>query len=155
MRQSSRWMAAILIIAGLALPGCTKTAGETANDESGPARVVSVGSTGAKRLTLTQQAADRLAIQTVTVRGSRATPPGGGKSAIRKVIPYEAVLYDVNGTTWVYTMPEPLTFVRGRVAVDYIEGDLAVLSSGPPSGTAIVTAGAAELYGTELGVGEE
>jgi hypothetical protein len=110
--------------------------------------------TGVKRLTLTQQAADRLAIQTVTVRESKVTLPRGGKSATRKVIPYAAVLYDVNGDTWVYTMPEPLTFVRHRVAIDYIEGDRAVLSDGPPSGTAIVTVGGAELYGTEFGVGE-
>jgi hypothetical protein len=148
-------MAAILITAGLALPGCTRAARGTASDESDPARAVSMGDTGVKRLTLTQQAADRLAIQTIPVRESKVTPPRSGKSATRKVIPYEAVLYDVNGTTWVYIMPEPLTFVRNRVAIDYVEGDLAVLLSGPPSGTAIVTAGVAELYGTELGVGEE
>jgi hypothetical protein len=28
-------------------------------------------------------------------------------------------------------------------------------SSGPPPGTAVVTVGAAELFGTEYGVGEE
>jgi hypothetical protein len=155
MRHSSRWMAAILITAGLALAGCTKSAENTANDESGAVRVVDMGGTGVKRLTLTQQAASRLGIQTVTIRESNVTPPRGGKSATRKVIPYAAVLYDVNGNTWVYTMPERLTFVRDRVAIDYIEGDLAVLLSGPPSGTAIVTAGADELYGTEFGVGEE
>jgi hypothetical protein len=148
-------MAAILITAGLALAGCTKSAENTANDESGAVRVVDMGGTGVKRLTLTQQAASRLGIQTVTIRESNVTPPRGGKSATRKVIPYAAVLYDVNGNTWVYTMPERLTFVRDRVAIDYIEGDLAVLLSGPPSGTAIVTAGADELYGTEFGVGEE
>jgi hypothetical protein len=148
-------MAAILITAGLALAGCTKSAENTANDESGAVRVVDMGGTGVKRLTLTQQAASRLGIQTVTIRESNVTPPRGGKSATRKVIPYAAVLYDVNGNTWVYTMPERLTFVRDRVDIDYIEGDLAVLLSGPPSGTAIVTAGADELYGTEFGVGEE
>ena len=155
MRHSSRWIVAILITAGLALPGCMKSAEDTDDNESGVVRVVNMDGTGVKRLTLTQQAADRLGIQTVTVRESKITPPGGGKSATRKVIPYTAVLYDVRGNTWVYTMPEQLTFVRDRVAIDYIEGGLAVLLSGPPSGTAIVTAGAPELYGTEFGVGEE
>jgi hypothetical protein len=154
MRQSSQWIAAILITAVLGLSGCTQSSEATPSDESGPARVVSMDGTGVKRLTLTQQAADRLAIQTVTARESKVTLPRGGKSATRKVIPYAAVLYDVNGDTWVYTMPEPLTFVRHRVAIDYIEGDRAVLSDGPPSGTAIVTVGGAELYGTEFGVGE-
>jgi hypothetical protein len=59
----------------------------------------------------------------------------------------------VNGQAWVYTMPQPLTYVRHRVTVDYVEGDRAVLSDGPPPGTAIVTDGVAELYGIELGVG--
>jgi hypothetical protein len=147
-------MVAILITAGLALPGCIESAEDTDADESGVVRVVNMGA-GVKQLTLTQQAADRLGIQTITVRESKITPPGGGKSATRKVIPYAAVLYDVRGNTWVYAMPKQLTFVRDRIAIDYIEGDLAVLLSGPPSGTAIVTAGAPELYGTEFGVGEE
>lgn len=35
-----------------------------------------------------------------------------------------------------------------------IDGDLAVLSHVPPAGTQIVTVGAAELFGTEFGVGK-
>ena len=41
----------------------------------------------------------------------------------------------------------------GRVAGADIDGDVAVLSSGPPVGTRIVTVGVAELFGTEFGVG--
>ena len=36
---------------------------------------------------------------------------------------------------------------------DSIQGDLAVLAAGPPVGATVVTAGAAELFGTEFGVG--
>ncbi|HEX6306474.1 MAG TPA: hypothetical protein VFZ76_19900 [Anaerolineales bacterium] len=75
-----------------------------------------------------------------------------GNGALRKVVPYAAVLYGVNGETWVYTNPEPLVFVRSPITIDYIEGDLAVLSEGPEVGTAVVTLGAAELFGTETGV---
>jgi hypothetical protein len=50
-------------------------------------------------------------------------------------------------------MPRPLTYVRQRVSVDYVDRDLAVLTAGPAVGTAIVTEGVAELYGTEIGVG--
>lgn len=75
-----------------------------------------------------------------------------GNGAPRKVVPYAAVLYGVNGETWVYTNPEPLVFVRSPITIDYIEGDLAVLSEGPEVGTAVVTLGAAELFGTETGV---
>jgi biotin carboxyl carrier protein len=77
-----------------------------------------------------------------------------GSGAQQKVIPYASVIYDLNGDTWAYTNPAPLTFVRGHIAVDYIDGDLAVLSDGPAAGTVVVTAGAAELYGTETGIGK-
>jgi hypothetical protein len=33
-------------------------------------------------------------------------------------------------------------------------GESAVLDQGPPTGTRVVTAGAAELFGTEFGVGK-
>ena len=70
-----------------------------------------------------------------------------------EVVPYSAVIYDATGKTWAYTNPEPLTFVRHAIDVEYIEGDLAVLKDGPAVGTAVVTAGAAELLGVEQGVG--
>ncbi len=74
------------------------------------------------------------------------------QDALHKVIPYAAVLYGVHGETWVYSNPEPLIFVRQPIVIDYIEGDLAYLSEGPQVGTAVVTVGAAELFGTETGV---
>ncbi len=77
-----------------------------------------------------------------------------GSGTLRKVIPYASVLYKAGGDTWVYTNPEPLVFVRHRISINYIDGDLAVLSDGPPSGTAVVTTGAAELFGLEFGVGK-
>jgi hypothetical protein len=83
----------------------------------------------------------------------RVRLPLSGKGEKRKVVPYSAVLYDVHGETWVYTNPEPLVFVRHKVDVDYIEGDVAVLEDGPRSGTAVVTVGASLLLGTELGFG--
>jgi hypothetical protein len=64
------------------------------------------------------------------------------------------VLYDENGDTWTFTSPEPLTFVRQRIDIDRIAGDRVVLLEGPPPGTTVVTVGAAELLGAELGVGE-
>jgi hypothetical protein len=71
----------------------------------------------------------------------------------QKVVPYSSVIYDLNGDTWTYTSPENLTFIRHSISIDYIEGDVAVLTDGPPTGTAIVIVGGAELFGTEYGVG--
>jgi biotin carboxyl carrier protein len=85
---------------------------------------------------------------------TRVELPLIGAGLHRSVIPYQAVLYDLNGKSWVYTNPEPFVFVRAAVEIDYVEGDLAVLTSGPSVGSAIVTTGAAELQGAEFGVGE-
>lgn len=72
----------------------------------------------------------------------------------RQSVPYQAVLYDDEGATWVYTSSEALVFVRARVKVDYVEGDLAILAESPPAGTRVVTVGLTELYGAEFGVDE-
>jgi RND family efflux transporter MFP subunit len=69
------------------------------------------------------------------------------------VVPYGAVLYDIDGGTWVYEASSPQVFVRRRVELARVVQDLAVLRRGPPEGTPVVTVGAAELFGTEFGVG--
>ncbi len=70
-------------------------------------------------------------------------------------IPYGAVLYDPEGDTWAFVNVSALTFVRAPIDVDHIDGDVAFLSGGPPAGTKVVKVGAAELYGAEIGVGDE
>jgi RND family efflux transporter MFP subunit len=69
-------------------------------------------------------------------------------------IPNASVLYDIYGGTWVYTELGEDRYQRARVVVDYTQGDIAVLASGPEVGTAIVVDGAAELFGTEFGTGK-
>ena len=67
----------------------------------------------------------------------------------RKVIPYSAVFYDTHGNTWTYTNPELLVFVRQAIDIEHIQGDLAILQQGSAVDGAVVTAGAAELWGIE------
>jgi len=74
--------------------------------------------------------------------------------AQRLVIPVAALIYDVNGQTWVYISPEPLQFLRFPIIVDYIKDGMVVLLEGPPSGTEVATVGVAELYGADTGVGK-
>jgi multidrug efflux pump subunit AcrA (membrane-fusion protein) len=76
-----------------------------------------------------------------------------GSAALKPVVPYSAVVYGANGDAYVYTTTEPLVYVRQRVVIESIEKDKAILTEGPPSGTQVVTAGAAELFGAETGVG--
>jgi hypothetical protein len=83
----------------------------------------------------------------------RVETPLAGSGGLRKVVPHSSLIYGAHGKTWVYTSPEPLTYIRHPVVVDYVEDDLAVLSDGPPADTEVVSVGAAEVYGTEFEVG--
>ncbi len=79
-------------------------------------------------------------------------PTSRGKTK-RQIVPYSALIYDPKGHTWVYTSPQPRTFTRHKVVVEYIQGDEAVLKDGPAAGTVVASVGVAELYGTEFKVG--
>lgn len=70
------------------------------------------------------------------------------------VIPEGALLYDHHGDAWVYEQTAPHVFVRRRVDVQDIVAGQAQLARGPGTGAAIVTTGAAELFGVEFGAGK-
>jgi RND family efflux transporter MFP subunit len=69
------------------------------------------------------------------------------------VVPDAAVLYDIHGATWVYEDLGGNTYVRRRVEIGRHAGDRAVVRRGIAAGVKVVTAGAAELFGTEFGAG--
>jgi hypothetical protein len=150
MMRINRWIVVLLITAGMLLSACGEKPAETAaTGEEGPVKVEHLDGAEPTRLTLTADAAERLDIQTATVSDA------GAKGAQQIVIPYAAILYDTQGDTWVYTNPTPLTFVRTPITVDHIEGGQAFLSAGPATGSAVVTVGAEELYGSETEFEEE
>ena len=70
------------------------------------------------------------------------------------VVPYSSILYDMYGGTWVYENTEPRKYVRRRIEMLYVLEELAILSRGPAVRAKVVSAGAAELFGTEFGVGK-
>lgn len=144
MKYSNRRIVGIVIAVGLLISACGAGVAETTTEE-GPAQVEHLNGAEPTRITLTEDAAKRLDIQTVAVRGD------GGQI----VIPYAAILYDTEGNTWVYTNSEPLIFVRSPITVDHIKGDEAFLSAGPASGSTVVTVGATELFGSESEFEEE
>ena len=125
------------------LAGCAPVTPDESTGES-PVKVEKGdAATDLGRLTLTPEAAKRLGIETTSVSEAN------GQAAV----PYAAVLYDPQGATWTYTSPSELVFIRSAIDVASIEGDRALLTSGPPVGTKVVTVGVAELYGAETGVG--
>ena len=146
MQHSKRLMFLIvLIVAGLQLAACNK---QEAKPHAKPAHTETVDGSEYNRVILTEKAAERLDIQTEAIREEEVD------GSQRQVMPYAALVYGLNGETWAYTNPEPLTYARQPVSVDYIDQDLAILLEGPPSGTEVVTVGVAELYGIDTGVGK-
>jgi hypothetical protein len=112
------------------------------------ATVEQIQGTETARITLTQDAAKRIGLQT---RPVLATPVAGKQTL---VIPYAAIFYDPSGATWAYVATQPLVFVREAITVTAITGDIATLSAGPAVNAQVVTVGLAQLYGTEVGVQE-
>jgi hypothetical protein len=147
MRDTQQWMVVVLIIAGLQLSACEQASSTHLTEH--PARVEHIDGTELSRVTLTEKAIQRLDLKTDQVREAKLD----GLASKRRVVPYSSLIYDPNGQTWVYTSPEPRTFVRQQVEVDFIKGDLAVLKKGPPTGTVLASVGVAELYGAEFEVG--
>ena len=141
-----RWLLVVPAALAVLFLGLELTENETSEDaaagESEPAHVEAISGRDVSRVTLSQSAAERLGLETTPIR-SRAG---------RKIAPYSAILYDEHGKTWVYTSPARLTFVRAEVEIAAIRRDEAILSSGPPVGTEVVSVAAAEVYGTEFEV---
>lgn len=140
-------VAGLVIGAAAILAGCaTATPAETP-----PALIKPVAGSQIPQLQLTERAVQRLGIVTQPVQPSATA----GQPA-REAIPYSAVVYDHDGSTWTYVSTAADTYQRKPITVTEIDGAVAVLSAGPPAGTQVVTVGAAELLGTEYNIsGEE
>ena len=144
MKRSNLLISMLLIVAALQLSACAPKA--PAIEKISPSVVETIEGSDLKRVILTEKATERLNIQMGSIHDEQVN---GVK---RSVVPYAAIIYDLEGKTWLYTSPAPLTFVREPITIDFIEGDIAVLMNGPSSGTEVVIVGVPELYGTETGV---
>ncbi len=66
-------------------------------------------------------------------------------------LPWSAVIHDIYGGQWVYEQVDERKFVRRRVEIGWIDGDWAAAVRGARPDMKVVTAGVAELAGTEFG----
>ena len=140
-------MAGLVIGAAAILAGCAAATPA----ETPPALIKPVAGSQIPELQLTQRAVQRLGIVTQPVQ----SPATAGQQA-REVIPYSAVVYDHDGSTWTYVNTAARTYEREPITVTGIDGQVALLSAGPAAGTPVVTVGAEELLGTEYNIsGEE
>lgn len=142
----------------LALAGCGSATGAAG---PAPATLKPVAGSRVQQVQLSAAAVHRLGIQTQPVRPAGGASPGhagvrAARASAGAVIPYSAVVYDTDGSTWTYVNTSGRTFVRDRITVAAIEGRSAMLSTGPAVGARVVTVGAPELLGAEYDIsGEE
>lgn len=143
-----------------------KQAGEkTAMKRNAPATLSPIANSKLQRVTLTAKAAERVGVKTATLAESQMQAPRKLVSQVSTVpavtsatqlsrsVPYSSLLYDLDGSTWVYTVVAPLAYERKQVKVEFIIGDRVAISDGPAVGTTIVTTGAVEIFGAETRVG--
>lgn len=128
-----------LLVVGASLSSCSEVE-QAAGGGYQPARLDPVEGTDVKRVTFTEEAVERTGLRTATVR----------RSGRHLVVPYAAVIYNGRGRSFVYTRQAPRTFLRRAVAIDRIDRDRVLLSRGPSPGSAVVSVGATQVYGTEL-----
>ena len=134
------WTALLVGLVPPLLCGCRGA--ESVAEPYEPASVATLAGVEVKQVTLTQEAARRVALQTVPTR----------RSGQHVVVPYASLIYDGQGATWVYATTAPLTFLRASVVVDRIDNDDVLLTRGPAVGVSVVTVGVAEVWGAELDI---
>jgi hypothetical protein len=121
------------------LAGCAEVEVEEATGYE-PAKLEAVAGSDFKRVTFTEEGIRRVDLRTEAVRRV------GGRLAV----PHSSVLYGPDGATYVYVATGERSFLRGQVTVDRVDGRWALVSRGPAVGSAVVTTGAAQVYGAEL-----
>ena len=147
MRNRTLWMIVGLLIASLALSACgSQGSASAAAPKEAPYTLAKIDGSDFNLVTLTEKAAQRLELATSKVSEVQVA------GANRLVVPYAALIYGLHGESWVYVSPQPLSFHRAVVTVDYIEGNNVILLEGPAAGTEIATVAVAELYGVDTGV---
>lgn len=137
MKRIHSFLSLLIMVTVLGLVACGPKAAAT-TEKINPSTLEDIDGSELKRVILTEKAAERIGVETVPASDS--------------AVPYAAVIYDIEGNTWVYTNPAPLTFVRAPIVIDRIEGDQAFLAEGLATDDPIVTIGVIEIYGAETGV---
>jgi hypothetical protein len=137
-KPSRRLAAGLAVLAsGLVLGACSEV--ESNLRENQPYTVEGPEDADIKRVKMEDATAALLPVELASVRRE------GG----RKVVPHNAVIYNPDGGSFVYTKPKAETYIRAPIDIVRVTGNDAVLSKGPPAGTKIVTTGSAELLATE------
>ena len=147
MKRVQFFLLIALLLGSLQLSACSPKQEPAA--EIAPVHVEHLSGEQPTRITLTPDAIRRLDLQT---DGLQVENVNGVEKTI---VPYSSVVYDTEGKTWVYTSPQAGTYLRTPIQVVSIDSDDVTIAGGLPDGTAIVTVGAEELFGSETEFEEE
>jgi hypothetical protein len=128
-----------------AVAACETTA--AAQEAVPPAVVEAVPGSDVKTVRLTDEAAAAVGIATAPV--TKASVPG------QLTMPYAAVIYYLDGTTWAYRLESKNLYRRVPIRVLSISGQVATLTAGPAVGSQVVVVGAPEVLGAELEISGE
>lgn len=138
MQRNRIWLTCGLLVLTLGATGCAKSAGSSETSGDAAAQLVEVDGSDIPEVVLDDRAESRIGLTTAQVGAT---------------VPYAALVYGADGTTYVYTRPKPHTYRRTPVEVADIQGEDVTLQSGPAAGEEVVTVGSAELFGVEQGIG--
>lgn len=148
--MSPRIPGALLCLSLMGTPGlsaCTASAASpVAKTVQAPAQVTEIPGSDVKKVTFTPNAAAAVGVATAPVSSGTTGQP---------TVPYAAVIYYLDGTTCVYSVPAEREYVRVPITVASISGEEATLVTGPAVGTQVVVVGAAEILGAELQIDGE
>ena len=131
----------VVAVAVATSAGCAEIESVTAEPYE-PAALESTGPDKPARVILTEEAVDRVALQTTEVKAL-------GKDL---TVDHAALVFDKVGKPWVFSVIGPRTYLRAAVTIKEVQDNVVTLSAGPPVGTQVVTVGAIELWGAELGI---
>ena len=138
-RRGRRLAAGLALMAGVGIGGCTEVE-STSSAGYEPAKLQEIEGSEHAQVAFTAEGAKRTGLQTAPAR----------QRGRHRIVPYAALLYDGEGSPFVYTASSALSFRRAAVAIARIEGGRVLLTDGPPPGSRVVTTGVAEVYGAEL-----
>ena len=127
----------VSVLCCLALVSCI--ASEKPHTKISPSKVEK-SEVGLPTVTLTPDAEKRLGIEVTGID--------------QNTLPASSILYDASGKNWVYVRLAPNQYQRQEITLRRIQGTAAVVESTLKAGSECVSIGAAELYGTEFGVGK-
>ncbi|MEO6472140.1 MAG: hypothetical protein ABIR57_09420 [Aeromicrobium sp.] len=130
----------VIVAVAASLTACDKAEDDESEYPSQSKLEPIKGIPGHHTVTLTPLGAKQVGIQTTPVAGSNKL----------KELPYDALLYGADGTTFIYTSPKALTYRYAKITLEKIVGERIYFSEGPKVGTQVVTRGVPQVHGADI-----